>query len=145
MMNKIKFLMGVVVGLCIVNIGLMGFILFRPAINTPPVMVRRGVPGPPGMMPEERPRQLIIQKLNFSREQVIEYDKLIEAHRDSIHTLEKQIRNAKNQLYSTLVPGTIAEKDQLVRRLGELQQRMESVHYNHFLEIKKLCRDKQQQ
>lgn len=126
MMNKIKFLMGLVVGLCIVNIGLMAFILFRPPV-----------------MHDERPRELIIQKLNFDKEQVAQYDKMISAHRDSVHSLERQIHDAKNQLYGSLVRGTL--KDSLMSKLGELQQRIEMVHYNHFMDIKKLCRAGQQQ
>jgi len=132
-MNKIKFLMGVVVGLCIVNIGLMGFILFRSQPH----------PLPPGMPPEDRPRHLIIQKLSLDKEQVAKYDELIAAHRDAVHKLEMQIMDSKNKLYSTLVSG--AEKDSLVSRLGNLPQQMETVHYNHFLDIKKLCRPDQQQ
>jgi periplasmic protein CpxP/Spy len=135
MMNKIKFLMGLVVGLCIVNIGLMGFILLRSQVPTPP---------PPGMHPEDRPRHLIIQKLSLDKEQVAKYDELIANHRNTVRSLEKQMMDTKNKLYSTLVspPG---EKDSLVKQLGSLQEQIETVHYNHFLDIKKLCSPEQQQ
>lgn len=127
--------MGVVVGLCIVNIGLMGFILFRSQGPPPP---------PPGMPPEDRPRHLIIQKLSLDKEQVTKYDELIAAHRATVHGLEVQMMDTKNKLYSTLQSPSAA-KDSLVKKLGALQEQMETVHYNHFLDIKKLCHPDQQQ
>src|SRR6201989_959576 len=135
MMNKIKFLMGVVVGLCIVNIGLMAFILLGSGTRPPD--------GPPGMPPEDRPRQLIIQKLNFNKAQVEKYDALIAMHRDTVRRLERAIMEAKNKLYTTL-SNSGGSKDSLVQQLGTLQRQMEMVHYNHFLDIKKLCTADQQ-
>lgn len=127
--------MGVVVGLCIVNIGLMAFILFRSQAPHPP---------PPGMPPEDRPRFLIIQKLSLDKEQVAKYDELIAAHRQTVRQLERQMMDTKNKLYSTLQSAS-ATKDSLVNKLGALQEQMETVHYNHFLDIKKICRPDQQQ
>ena len=128
--------MGIVVGLCVVNIGLMAFILLRSQGGPPPP--------PPGMPPEDRPRFLIIQKLSFDKEQVTKYDELISAHREAVRKLETQMMDVKNQLYGTLTAEN-ANKDSLVHRLGNLQEQMETVHYNHFLDIKKICRPDQQQ
>lgn len=127
--------MGVIVGLCVVNIGLMAFILFK---SQDPQRT-----GPPGMPPEDRPRHLIIQKLSFNDQQVAAYDELIYAHRDTIRQLERKIMDTKNKLYGTLVNG--GAKDTLVAELAALQQQIETVHYNHFIDIKKLCRPEQQQ
>lgn len=137
-MNKIKFLMAIVVGLCLVNIGLMAFIFFRqPAAGGPEMH------GPPGIRPEDRPRHLIIKRLDFDEAQIMQYDTLIEAHRASVRTLEDSIRSAKNQLYATLNNDGAAAKDSLVAKLGLLQRQMELVHYSHFEDIKKICRPNQ--
>lgn len=141
MMNKIKFLMVVVVGLCLVNIGLMAFIFFRQ----PPGPPGPDMHGPPGMHPEDRPRHLIIQKLAFNEAQVRQYDTLIEAHRASVRKLEDSIRNTKNELYATLNGNGSAAKDSLVVKLGLLQQQMEQIHYSHFEDIKKICTPQQLQ
>jgi hypothetical protein len=34
-------------------------------------------------------------------------------------------------------------KDSLENKLGELQRQIETVHYNHFTDIKKLCKPEQ--
>ncbi len=128
--------MGVVVGLCVVNIGLMALVLFRAA---PP----RG-DGPPGVPPEDRPRQLIIQKLSFDQSQVAKYDELIQKHRDTIRQLERKIMDTKNQLYHTLADGSPGAKDTLVAQLGALQKEIEMAHYRHFADIKNICRSDQQ-
>ena len=141
MMNKIKFLMVIVVGLCLINIGLMAFIFFRQ----PPPPPRPEMHGPPGIHPEDRPRHLIIKRLDFDEAQIMRYDTLIEAHRSSVRKLEDSIRTAKNQLYATLNEDGSALKDSLVVKLGSLQRQMELVHYSHFEDIKKLCRPNQLQ
>lgn len=125
--------MGLVIGLCVINIGLMAFVLFRTG---PP-------PHPGGMRPEDRPRQLIIEKIGFDQQQVTQYDQLITEHRTTVRKLEAQIMEAKNNLYHTLVENTSA-KDSIINGLTSLQQRVETTHYNHFLDIKKICRADQQ-
>lgn len=138
-MNKIKFLMVIVVGLCLINIGLMAFIFFRQ----PPGPPDREMHGPPGMHPEDRPRHLVIQKLDFDAAQIRQYDTLIEAHRAAVRNLEDSIRAAKNELYATLNGNDGAAKDALLAKLGSLQQQMELIHYSHFEDIKKLCSPQQ--
>lgn len=139
-MNKIKFLMVIVVGLCLINIGLMAFIFFhRPPPPGPDMH------GPPGIHPEDRPRHLIIKRLDFDEAQIMQYDTLIEAHRSSVRKLEDSIRTTKNQLYATLNENGDAAKDPLVAKLGSLQRQMELVHYSHFGDIKKICKPNQLQ
>jgi periplasmic protein CpxP/Spy len=140
MMNKIKYLMAIGVGLCLLNIGLMAFIFFRQPPTPGPDMH-----GPPGIRPEDRPRHLIIKRLDFDEAQVRQYDTLIEAHRAAVRKLEDSIRTTKNQLYATLNQDGTAAKDPLVATLGSLQRQMELIHYSHFEDIKKLCRPDQLQ
>src|SRR5829696_5446332 len=115
-MNNVKYLMGLVIGLCVINIGLMAFVLFRTA---PPSH-------PPGIPPEDRPRQLIIEKLGLDKEQVLQYDRLITSHRESVRQLDGKIMNAKNQLYRTLVTDA-SVKDSLIDQLSALQRQVETI------------------
>lgn len=93
----------------------------------------------------EGPRNLIIEKLHFSNNQITQYDQYIQWHRHEIRTREKQIMDIKNELYQTLLqPDTLHKKDELMKELGILQQQIEEIHYKHFMDIKHLCSAEQQ-
>ena len=101
---------------------------------------------PPGdklMHGGKGPKNIIIERLHFDNEQVVQYEKLIEQHQYKLKELDERIRMTKNQLYSTLATDTAMSKDSLENKLGEIQRQIESVHYNHFTEIKKLCKPEQ--
>ena len=51
----------------------------------------------------------------------------------------------KNELYSHLKTDVtpINRNDSLVIQLADYQSQIETTHYNHFLDIKKLCRQEQ--
>src|SRR6185436_8838903 len=90
-MNKIKLLTIAVIGLLAINLGVLGFLFLRK----PPM--HEGPGGPP----EDRPKKIIIERLHFDKEQTAQYEQLISHHRDSIRDLDRQIRKAKSDLYST--------------------------------------------
>ena len=94
----------------------------------------------------EGPKNIIIQKLNFDETQVKEYEKLIGWHRTEIKKSEEEIKNLKNQLYSTLTKDSETTiKDSLIKEINNVQLKIENIHYKHFEDIKKLCRPDQQQ
>ena len=108
------------------NLVLAGFILFRKP------------PHPP------KPREIIIRKLNFDKEQAEKYDLLIKAHQESIIVNEKKMLSLKNGLYGSLSKnGHGSNSDSLSLEIGKIQTEMERIHYSHFLEIKKLCKAEQ--
>lgn len=129
-MNKLKFLTIVSIVLLIANLALVFFIMSKRP------------PHPKG----EGPRNEIIEKLNFDKDQVMEYDKLIQWHRTEITKSELEIMSIKNQLYSNLNnDSNEAIKDSLIRQLCTIQMNIENIHYKHFLDIKHLCRNDQKQ
>jgi hypothetical protein len=132
-MTKIKLLSIAVIGLLLINIGILAFLFLRKHVP-PPDRPMRG---------REGPKNIIIERLHFDKEQVAQYEKLIEQHQQNLQQLDGQIRMTKNQLYSTLATDNIAGKDSLANKLGEIQRQIESVHYNHFTDIKKLCKPEQ--
>lgn len=128
-MNKIKLLSIAVTGLLLINIGILAFLFLRKPMHSP------------GDEPMGKgPRSVIIEKLHFDKEQVAEYEKLITIHQQTIQELDGQIRETKKQLYTTLAAETGTNKDSLQNKLGEIQKKIESVHFSHFEAIKKLCK-----
>lgn len=98
-----------------------------------------------GNRPHHRkaPRNAIIQKLHFDQEQVAKYDQLIEGHKSQINFLENEIYGAKEELFQNLTTNTTEERDSLVKSIGASQQEVETVHINHFLDIRALCTEQQ--
>jgi periplasmic protein CpxP/Spy len=132
-MSKVTLLSAVAVILLLCNIGLMG--LYWKKSN-----------GTPGGEKDGGPRKEIIHRLNFNREQVIQYDEMIRAHRSLMHQKDEQMRLLKKALYNTLNGGEAIEtsQDSIIARIGETQQEIEHINLAHFADIGSLCRPDQQ-
>ena len=133
-MSKSKLLSIAVIGLLVINLGILAFLFTRKPPNPP-----KDGPG----MSQEGPKKIIIERLHFDKDQAAQYEQLIKGHQEAIKSLGQQIRLTKNNLYATLADGSAMNKDSLQSHLGELQKQIESVHYNHFAGIKKLCKPDQ--
>lgn len=127
-MNKTKVLVFAVIVLVALNFGILGF-LFLSKNND----------GPRG---RKMPREIVIEKLHFNENQIEAYDKTIKIHQEDIRNLDDSIRSTKNELYQLLNSDTIdsVQKDSLFLKLANYQKQIENTHFNHFLEIKKLCK-----
>ena len=88
-MNKIKLLTYAVIGLLLLNVGIIGFLFFsRPNRN-----------------PEEnhrRPNDIIAEKLHFDANQNEKYESIIPIYKDKIDSLDAINRKLKSDLYSQL-------------------------------------------
>jgi hypothetical protein len=126
-MSKLKLLTIVVFLLLAINFLLVGFLFLKR---------------PPHGRPLDRigPKDRIIEILHLEKDQVEQYEKLIGQHRTSIKLLNDRIQETKSSLYQTLQNENGTVKDSLISELGALQKEIEAIHYNHFIEIKKLCR-----
>ncbi|WP_255156847.1 Spy/CpxP family protein refolding chaperone [Ferruginibacter sp. HRS2-29] len=131
-MSKLKLLQIAVIGLLLINMAVLAW-LFYGKPDRPPL----------GMAGREGPADIIIERLHFDKQQVQAYDDLIQQHRSAIRRLDGEIRETKNELYKTLTKDASPTKDSLQEKLGALQKEIETVHYNHFLDIKKLCKPSQ--
>ncbi|HPI54464.1 MAG TPA: hypothetical protein PLU10_07195 [Chitinophagaceae bacterium] len=91
------------------------------------------------------PRDIIIERLQLDKEQIIKYDTLIAHHRLAIRGAENEIRALKNQLYSQLisVDKVSPQQDSLIAKINVIQARIEYIHFAHFLEIKQCCKPDQ--
>lgn len=129
-MNKTKLLSVAVIALLVLNFVILGF-LFLSKKHKPN---RR-----------KMPREIVIEKLHFDENQIVEYEKIIKEHQKAIRNLDDSIRKTKNELYQLLNEEKInsAQKDSLYLKLANYQKQIETTHFNHFLEIKKLCKKEQ--
>lgn len=133
-MSKIKLLSIAVIGLLIINIGIITCLV----IMNPPHHTEDKPP-----MKQDEPKNMIINILNFNEAQIVEYFNLIEKHKASIKLLDDSIKLIKHNLYQTLNNKTFEDKDSLINYLNKLQKQIELIHYQHFAEIKNLCKPNQ--
>jgi len=113
-----------VIALLLLNLGWVAFFLLR---HTPP---RHG----------DTLKKTVIERLHFDAGQAAAYEQLIEEHRRGVRAKEQEMRAARQRLYSVLQGSDLSEKDTLIQRIGLIQTEIEQIHFNHFQEVKKLCR-----
>lgn len=141
-MSKIKLLTIAVIGLLVVNIGIVGYLLMKKKPNPPEGRPPMGMDGkPPGK--KDGPKKIITERLHFDKEQIAQYEKLIEEHQVYVKALNDNIKIAKNNLYRSLANENVAGKDSLIASLGSFQKQIELVHYEHFASLKKICKPNQ--
>lgn len=129
-MSKTKILTLLVVILFLLNLTVLGFLFF----NRPNEM--RGN--------RPMPKNIIIKKLHFDKKQQAEYEKIIEKHSMKVEAIDNHIKQLKNDLYAELSkPINEQNGDIIIELISNDQKEIEKLHYNHFLEIKKICHPNQ--
>lgn len=125
-MKKSKFLALIIIGLLLIN-GVLIFMLFKE---------HEGKSGP---------KNIIIEKLHFDKEQIKKYEKYIQHHRKSINYNEATMNKLRGNLFEQLKNQQDSSKvDSLAFVIAKQQYAAEKINYNHFLEIKRLCKPSQQ-
>jgi len=125
-MERKKFYLTIIIVLLISN-AISAFILFSNKPNRPD---------------HGGPREYIIDKLDLSEKQVIQYDSLIDWHRSSIRNAEEQIFTLKSLLYSSL-DAKDESVDSIITAINNVQHDLEKIHVKHFRDIEKICNDDQ--
>lgn len=127
-MNKVKILSIIVIGLLAVNLFLIWFLISHKP--------------PHGRVDD--PKKVIIEKLHLDETQITAYERLIDAHKQNIQKTEQQMMLLKNQLYASLQEGKqIDLSDSIMTEIGNVQIEIEHINYNHFQDIKNLCKPEQ--
>jgi periplasmic protein CpxP/Spy len=93
------------------------------------------------MNEENNPRNIIIQTLKFDDYQSAQLDQLIIIHKKEIRERNDQINTLKNSLYEMLPNDSQSEikVDSITSKIGNIQKNIENIHFNHFLDIKRIC------
>ncbi len=124
MMNKILY--GSIVLLFGINAAQLYFSLRRPEIHPP------------------RPREIIIDRLNFNAEQVEQYDKLIQEHQDGMRSIEEQLISLKSALYKKILLEKEPVEQSNFDGIATLYVQLEKTHVEHFKKIHELCQPVQE-
>lgn len=132
-MNKIKFLKYLVLGLFLLNVLTISYLLTFEINDNNRKNLRR------------KPDKIIIEKLHFDNNQQQIYRKLISWHRSRISDYDNQIIKNKQLLYFELSKKNVnfKKKDSLINNLSLIQKEIEITHFQHFDDIKKLCKPNQ--
>jgi len=131
-MKKTNFLKLTLIGLLLLNLSTLSFIILK---NNKSDENRK----------RNKPDQLIINKLEFNTDQENSYKKLIQKHSQQINIIQETILNYKNNLYTKLKNNSNSKTqiDSLISKINEQQKNIELINYNHFLDIKEICSQKQ--
>lgn len=125
-MNKFKFLKLIIIGLLVSNAVLL-FMLTKEH-------VRKG-----------GPKTIIIEKLHFDKEQIKNYEITIQQHRKAINNNEAALNKLRKTLFEQLkYKQDTTTINSLISKIAKQQNLAEKINYNHFLEIKRLCKPSQQ-
>ena len=125
-MNKVKFLVIAIIGLLISNIVLFIIITKEYQRKAPP-------------------KTFIINKLGFDKQQISNYEVYIRKHQKAITDNENKMNELRANLFSQLKYEQNKPKiDSLISGIAKQQYWAEYINYNHFLEIKSLCKPSQQ-
>jgi len=128
-MNKSKFIHYIALFLFISNLVLAAFLYL----------------GKPKQHKKEGPKKIIIERLHFDDDQIKQYEALIDKHQIDIKGKEKQLMEVKEKWYLELLqPKREMLFDSLQEEIKSIQADIEIIHFNHFHDIKKLCRADQQ-
>lgn len=136
-MNKSKLLTFAVIVLFLINIVTLSFFILKSQKGN-------DIKGDDMRGKRPLPREIVIKKLHFDEDQVAQYEALIKVHRDSISAIDDKIKMYKNGLYQELAKTENQDiVDSLFVQIAAAQTSIEKLHYNHFLDIKKLCKPNQ--
>lgn len=128
-MNKTKLYAGLAIGLLIINLVLVAFMLTRS--DKLPLEKR------------DNPREQVIKRLDFSDEQAAEYTARIAEHRERMFAKREQMHELKTSLSQLLKGNDKQAADSVINALSELHKEMEQNFFNHFKDIKKICKPEQ--
>lgn len=94
---------------------------------------------------DETPREIIIERLHFDKDQIARYDTLILENQKRIKFANRRIELLKWDLYKTLQADSSTTKDNLFKEILDIRARIERINYAHFESIKHLCRPEQKE
>lgn len=128
-MKKTKLFGFLALGFFLLNLVLAGFLIFD---------------NPPQKLPHrEGPRKLIIEKLDFDKDQAAKFEALIPDHHTQIKANREKTAKIKKEIFKSLNNASPEMDEVLSKELVSLEVELQQLQYTHFKDIKDICRDDQ--
>ncbi|KAA3615807.1 MAG: periplasmic heavy metal sensor [Calditrichaeota bacterium] len=95
---------------------------------------------------QNRTKELLEKELGFDEKQTKQYLKLRQQHQDQMRLLEREIRQIKKQMFDEVLHDNHQNElsDSLLALAQEKQAQIEQITFQHFLDLKRLCKPDQQ-
>ena len=89
---------------------------------------------------------MLQKELGFDKMQTEQYLKMRQEHRSQAQQLDNEIRQLKKQMFDEVLEDSPQPllSDSLLRLVQEKQADLEQLTFQHFLDLKKLCKPEQQ-
>ena len=121
---KNKILIPLIIGLIVSNGLLIGFFIAKK----------------PQHPNNRNPKEIVIQRLQFDSNQIMDYNQLIDEHRKLTRKKEEELSSNKKQLFQLLNNKTASNSsDSLINIIATTHAEIEKLHYQHFEEIRNIC------
>lgn len=137
-MNRTKLLTIAVIGLLLINIGMLCFLFFD---KTKTNHREEPMNGPQ----HEGPKKIIIERLHFDNKQEEVYSVIVDEHRAKSRELNKRGRDLHDELYVLLLEYSLnaLKADSLILEIAENQKAIDYLNLEHFQKIKAICKPNQ--
>lgn len=135
-MNKITLLTVAVVGLLLLNAGLLVFMFTK----RPPM-------GPPRGEGKGSAAGVIIEKLKLDAQQQLQFAALRKQHRDQMEKIQEEDRESHRNYFELLKQDNPDHQkaDSLATLISEHNKQIQQVTFNHFEQLRKICTAEQKQ
>lgn len=104
-------------------------------------------PHPPmhGHGPHKKPDKIIIEKLKLDESQQEKFSLLKEEHHSNMVKIDDELKGIRKEYYSMLKDNSkdILKKDSLEYQISLLARKKEGITFDHFLQVKALCKPEQ--
>ncbi len=135
--SQLKFWKWAVVLLAVLNICLLGSIWLKQNGQAPNEMHH-----PPN---GEKAADFLIEQLKFSSQQLVEFEKLKEAHHHAVDSLREEGKEIHHLFFDNLKVKRqdTSKVNGLAKSIANNQTQIELVTFNHFKKVRSLCDEKQ--
>ena len=115
----------VIIGLVILNIGVVSFFLL---IGPRP--------------PHYEPKKQIIKKLDLNNDQVVKFEELVKTHKKEARSIHNEIRESKKIAYRSILEEE-KNQDSVLNELGNKLVEVDKHNIQHLLKVKEILNDDQ--
>jgi Spy/CpxP family protein refolding chaperone len=130
-LHKNKLLTWLVLLLVIINIGSMIFIWMGKPKHEKPM--------------QGSPKDFLSRELKFDEKQQVQFNKLVDEHRDQANEVRKKIKEEKEEMYGLLKSSDITDslKISAVAHVAEATKELDLITLNHFEKVRNICTPEQ--